>query len=129
MEFVGRTVKKEVKGVGIISGTVKSFDSSSGFVEIVYEDGNSEELESSDVASLVQGEPELVKVKRRGRKPKKRRRVERKHDTSGSPGNIDENLGVSMLNDSELRGVSDEGVSSRKPGGGKWGRREFDFGN
>lgn len=114
MEFVGKTVKKEIKGVGIILGTVKSFDSSSGFVEIVYEDGNSEELESSDVASLVQGETELVRVKRRGRKPKKRRRVERKHDTCGSPGNIGENLGVSMLNNSEFRGVSDEDVSARR---------------
>lgn len=113
MEFVGKTVKKEVEGVGIISGTVKSYDSSSGFVEIVCEDGNSEELESSDVASLLQGEPELEKVKRRvGRKPKKRRRVERKDETSGSSGNTSENLVIPMPNDTEFRGVLDESVSA-----------------
>ncbi|KAL9296222.1 hypothetical protein ACSQ67_022118 [Phaseolus vulgaris] len=81
MEFVGKTVKKEVKGVGIVSGTVKSYDPSSGFFEILYEQGDSEELESSDVASLLQLQPESAKAKPRvGRKPKKRRRVERQGD-------------------------------------------------
>ncbi|KAG4191884.1 hypothetical protein ERO13_A07G122450v2 [Gossypium hirsutum] len=53
MEFVGKSVKKEFKGFGLHSGTVNSFDSSSGFFEIVYEDGDSEELDFHQVASLV----------------------------------------------------------------------------
>ncbi|KAF7833689.1 DDT domain-containing protein PTM [Senna tora] len=114
MEFVGRTVKKEVQGVGIVTGVVKSYDSASGFVEIVYEGGNLEELESSEVAALIQGdERELVKVKRPvGRKPKKRRRVDRKDETSASPGNSSENLVISMPDNSEFGGVLDDGVSA-----------------
>ncbi|XP_047159025.1 DDT domain-containing protein PTM isoform X2 [Vigna umbellata] len=115
MEFVGKTVKKEVKGFGIISGTVKSYDSASGFLEIVYEDGDSEELESSDVASLLQFQPESVKAKPRvGRKPKKRCRVERKRDVGAGSGNVRENL---VAEGSGFRGVLDGDVSSGSGGG------------
>ncbi|CAJ1933948.1 unnamed protein product [Sphenostylis stenocarpa] len=114
MEFVGRTVRKEVKGVGFISGTVKSYDPSSGFFEIVYEDGDSEELESSDATSLLQFQPESVKAKPRvGRKPKKRRRFERKSDAGTCPGNVSENL---VGEGSDIRGVLDEDVSSASGG-------------
>jgi len=110
MEFVGKTVKKEVKGFGFISGTVKSYDPASGFFEILYEDGDSEEMESSDVASLLQFQPEVAKAKPRvGRKPKKRRRVERKRDAGAGSGNVRENL---VAEGSDFRGVLDEGVSS-----------------
>ncbi|XP_057456747.1 DDT domain-containing protein PTM isoform X2 [Lotus japonicus] len=87
MEFVGKTVKKEVKGVGTVSGTVKSFDPSTGFVEIAYENGHSEKLEFSDVAPLLEFQPEVGKVKPKvGRKPKKRRRVERKQRQGATTG-------------------------------------------
>ncbi|KAJ1420637.1 Zinc finger, PHD-type [Sesbania bispinosa] len=93
MEFVGKSVKKEVKGAGIVSGTVKSYDPSSGFFEILYEDGDSEELESSDVASLLEFQPELAKAKPRvGRKPKKRRRVERKRETTTVSDNLNKSV-------------------------------------
>ncbi|KAK7312181.1 hypothetical protein VNO77_35862 [Canavalia gladiata] len=101
MEFVGKTVKKEVNGVGLVSGIVKSYDPSSGFLEILYEDGDSQELESSEVASLLQFQHHLAKPKPRvGRKPKKRRRVERK---PGS-GNVPENM---VPEGSDCRGVLD----------------------
>ncbi|XP_061362433.1 DDT domain-containing protein PTM [Gastrolobium bilobum] len=109
MEFVGKTVKKEVKGFGVISGTVKSYDPSSGFVEILYEDGDSEELESSEVASILEFQPELAKAKSRvGRKPKKRRRVDRKFETGAASGNVRENLGAEG---SEFRGILYENAS------------------
>lgn len=98
-----------MKGVGFVSGTVKSYDPASGFFEIVYEDGDSEELESSDVASLLQLQPESVKVKPRvGRKPKKRRRVERKRDSGAGLGNVSEN---SVPEGSDFGGVLDGNVS------------------
>ncbi|KAL5831783.1 hypothetical protein ACOSQ4_017137 [Xanthoceras sorbifolium] len=85
MEFVGRTVKKEFHGVGVFTGVVHSYDESSKFFEIVYEDGDSEEMDLSEVASLLdkdrvwkENESDPVHVKPRlGRKPKKRPRVER----------------------------------------------------
>ncbi|XP_027360332.1 DDT domain-containing protein PTM isoform X2 [Abrus precatorius] len=110
MEFVGKSVKKEVKGVGVISGTVKSYDPSSGFFEILYQDGVSEELEASDVASLIQFQPHLAKAKPRvGRKPKKRRRLERKREIEAASGNVSENL---VAEGSEFRGVLDANASA-----------------
>ncbi|XP_027163771.1 DDT domain-containing protein PTM [Coffea eugenioides] len=53
MDYVGRRVKKEFQGYGIFGGTVRSFDSSRGYYRIEYEDGDSEELEMSDMASLL----------------------------------------------------------------------------
>ncbi|KAH1158356.1 hypothetical protein AAZX31_11G094000 [Glycine max] len=115
MEFVGKTVRKEVKGVGFITGTVKSYDPSSGFFEIVYDDGDSEELESSQVASLLQFQPGSVKAKPRvGRKPKKRRRrVEQKPDAEASSGNVGDNL---VEEGSAFRGDLDGNVSSASGG-------------
>ncbi|KAK8655162.1 hypothetical protein V6N13_107752 [Hibiscus sabdariffa] len=91
MEFVGKCVKKEFKGCGLRSGTVNSFDSSSGVFEILYEDGHSEELDFHQVASLVMAdasnptfdprsnpELEVVREKPRVGRPRKRRRAERK---------------------------------------------------
>nr|KYP68059.1 Nucleosome-remodeling factor subunit NURF301 family [Cajanus cajan] len=107
MEFVGKAVRKEVKGVGFVSGTVKSYEPSSGFFEIVYEDGDSEELESSDVAALLQSQPETVKAKPRvGRKPKKRRRVERRRDSGAVSGcgGFERALDVGIGNGGNLMG-------------------------
>ncbi|KAL3529989.1 hypothetical protein ACH5RR_009311 [Cinchona calisaya] len=53
MEYVERKVKKEFQGYGIFTGTVRSYDSRSGYFRIEYEDGDSEELELSEMASLL----------------------------------------------------------------------------
>ncbi|XP_045825371.1 DDT domain-containing protein PTM [Trifolium pratense] len=93
MEFVGKTVRKEVNGVGILTGTVKSYDSSSGLLEILFEGGHCEEMEVSEVASLLEIQPELTEVKVQvGRKPKKRRRVELSGETTSSSGNVSDDL-------------------------------------
>ncbi|KAL9458652.1 hypothetical protein AB3S75_007506 [Citrus x aurantiifolia] len=93
MEFVGRKVKKEFRGFGVFTGTIQSYDESSKFYEIAYEDGDLEEVDVSEVASLLESdrggkvgevEAEPVHVKPRlGRKPKKRRRLEGKRGESG----------------------------------------------
>lgn len=111
MEFVGRTVKKDFKGFGVFAGTVRSYDASSGLYEIVYAGGDSEELDYSQLASVFQakqGEEEEAEVEaqasqdlaqekpRLGRKPKKRRRFERKHEVRGGSGN---NASVNFVTD------------------------------
>ncbi|KAF5730840.1 DNA binding zinc ion binding DNA binding putative isoform 3 [Tripterygium wilfordii] len=110
MEYVGKTLKKEFAGFGVFSGIVKSYDSASGLFEIVYEDGDSEELELAEMASLLGVAPSLAQAQeaveyrgRLGRKSKKRRRVELgKGVTSESGnsqlcGNVDLNGGVGAL--------------------------------
>lgn len=100
MEFVGRSVRKQFKGLGNFTGTVKSYSPSSGFFHVVYEDGGSEELDFAEVSLLLAAasaaEPDLVQVKpgRPGRKPKKRRRTDTKRQIPGNsagdtPGIID----------------------------------------
>ncbi|XP_040363122.1 DDT domain-containing protein PTM [Rosa chinensis] len=66
MEFVGRSVRKELKGV---VGTVKSYSASSGFFQVLFEDGNSEQLDSAQLSLLLLADPAPA------RKPKKRRRT------------------------------------------------------
>ncbi|KAJ0084474.1 hypothetical protein Patl1_29477 [Pistacia atlantica] len=104
MEFIGRTLKKEFQGFGVFTGTIQSYDESSKYFEIVYEDGDSEELDFSEVVSLLENDKVKVseeglahvKPSRGGRKPKKRRRMERKR---GESGKSDETLGKVDLND------------------------------
>ncbi|KAL3611280.1 hypothetical protein D5086_002300 [Populus alba] len=99
MEFVGKSVKKKFKGFGVFKGTVKSYDPSSGFFEVKYEDGDFEKLGFSDVASLVGEDKEAAVAAaavvgpvdpkpRLGRKPKKRRRADpKKLESGGESGN------------------------------------------
>jgi len=96
MEFVGKSVNKKFNGFGVFKGYVKSYDESSGFFEIKYEDGDFEELDFSKVASLLEEEKEAAGVSaagpvdpkpRLGRKLKKRRRAEPKKPESGESGN------------------------------------------
>ncbi|KAG9443638.1 hypothetical protein H6P81_014978 [Aristolochia fimbriata] len=80
MELVGKAVKKDFEGFGIFTGFVHSYDPGSGFYKIVYEDGDSEEMEYDELAVILGGTVEncnqdVVREKRRGRKPKKRRRI------------------------------------------------------
>ncbi|KAF3794718.1 DDT domain-containing protein [Nymphaea thermarum] len=70
MEFVGKAVRKKFRGFGVFAGVIESYDPSTGFFRVVYEDGDSEELELSEIASVLQEEG-----RSRGRPPKKRRRV------------------------------------------------------
>ncbi|KAK3005003.1 hypothetical protein RJ639_016120, partial [Escallonia herrerae] len=88
MEYVGRTLRKEFKGFGIYSGTVNSYDSSTRLFKIAYEDGDSEELEFSEVISLLEGERMVVDQSKRpartGRKPKKRRKVQIQRDSGNN---------------------------------------------
>ncbi|XP_021998585.1 DDT domain-containing protein PTM [Helianthus annuus] len=83
MEFVGRTVRKEFEGFGVFSGVVKSYDSESGLFEIGYDDGDSEEIDLSELTvALVDADgvrtvdqSSYLKPSRVGRRPKKRSRV------------------------------------------------------
>ena len=124
MEFVGRPVKKEFQGFGIFKGLVKSFDPESGFFEILYEDGDSEELEWSELALLLEGEVvdpglvELTQKPRVGRKPKKRRRVEIKLEISENSGRTSEHSDNLNGGLSETLGNSGEGVGKYGVNGG-----------
>lgn len=77
-DFVGRRVKKEVEGVGTLSGTVKSYNSGTGGFEIVYDSGDSEALDLSQLNCLLnesqeqQQQREPVPSSTVGRKPKKK---------------------------------------------------------
>ncbi|KAF2287418.1 hypothetical protein GH714_039857 [Hevea brasiliensis] len=86
MEFLGKIVQKDFKGHGVFSGVVQSYDASSGLFEVVYEDGDSEELDFSEVASLLkrkEADPAAHR-QRVGRRPKKRLRIEpRKREDGG----------------------------------------------
>ncbi|XP_041998604.1 DDT domain-containing protein PTM [Salvia splendens] len=78
MEYVGRQVKKKFKGHGTFLGLVKAYDAETGFLKIVYDDGDSEELELTEVSSLLmpaEPQPSGSSAGRPGRKPKKRRRI------------------------------------------------------
>ncbi|KAK4790845.1 hypothetical protein SAY86_031258 [Trapa natans] len=77
MEFVGRTLRKEFRGFGTFSGTVESYDASSKFFKVVYEDGDSEELELSELAPLFQKMP-------RGRRRRGMARARQGNACSGS---------------------------------------------
>ncbi|KAL3828221.1 hypothetical protein ACJIZ3_017023 [Penstemon smallii] len=70
MEYVGRRVKKRFQGHGTFSGSVQSYEPATGLFKIVYDDDVSEELELSDLHSLLN-----FSASKPGRKPKKRRRT------------------------------------------------------
>lgn len=108
MEFVGRTVRKEFKGFGVFSGVVKSYDSSSGFFEIGYEDDDSEEIDFSELAALLEVDGVLMdhspsqlgkKSSRARRRPKKRRRV---LGSSNSEGELTNEVNISEKSTKKL---------------------------
>ncbi|KAF5186897.1 Ddt domain-containing protein ptm [Thalictrum thalictroides] len=82
MELVGKTVKKEFLGLGIIKGIVKSYDPINQFFEILYEDGDSEELDCNEIVSILEGnvegisfgEKKIQEGRIEGSRPKKKRR-------------------------------------------------------
>lgn len=97
MEYVGRRVKKEFQGHGTFFGLVQAYEAATGFFKIVYDDGDSEELELKEVSSLLaSAEPPLPPPQplescagKLGRKPKKRRRIA----VEGTDGSISANDG------------------------------------
>ncbi|KAG5577610.1 hypothetical protein H5410_057744 [Solanum commersonii] len=115
-DFVGRTVSKEVQGVGTFSGTVKSYNSGTGFFEIVYDSGDSEVLDLSQLNCLLNGshphehqqQQEPVPSSTVGRKPKKRQRLDKEKNHSGNDDVADE---MNYENSSELN------LNLRKGGG------------
>lgn len=58
MDFVGKTIKKEPKGIGIVN----SYNPSVNLFELCFEDGSSEHLELSKITPLVFGGEEMGKV-------------------------------------------------------------------
>lgn len=54
MELVGKAVKKTFQGLGTFAGIVDSYDHSSGFYKVLYEDGDSEDLERGEVISILE---------------------------------------------------------------------------
>ncbi|KAJ0978019.1 hypothetical protein J5N97_013493 [Dioscorea zingiberensis] len=81
MELVGRAVKKEFPGFGTFTGVVESYDSTAGYFRIQYEDGDSEEVDFEEIVEILRGMGEPLPVghmrrSARGRRPKKRRRIE-----------------------------------------------------
>ncbi|KAJ7964054.1 DDT domain-containing protein PTM-like [Quillaja saponaria] len=110
MEFVGKIVKKEFKGIGILSGIVKSYNPSSGLLEIVYEDGDAAELDSTQVASLVECKQGLEEKEKPlfGRKPKKRSRMDKHYEMSGISGNLGQNSVNSSIMDTKFGGHLDD---------------------
>ncbi|RWW72629.1 hypothetical protein BHE74_00019554 [Ensete ventricosum] len=53
MELVGRAVKKRFPGFGTFSGVVKSYDPCAGYFKVLYEDGDSEEVDYGEIASIL----------------------------------------------------------------------------
>lgn len=93
MELVGRTVRKRFPGFGIFEGLVESYDPSVGYFKVVYEDGDSEEVDFGEIALMLtemgESSPLLegqVRRSNRGRRPKKRRRREPDRAALGGSG-------------------------------------------
>ncbi|XP_058199224.1 DDT domain-containing protein PTM [Rhododendron vialii] len=113
-ELVGKTVKKEFKGFGFFNGVVSSFDPSTGLFEIVYDDGDSEELEFQEISSLLENGSGSILDNHQStcaaadvtkRKPRKRRRV---GDDSGTIINSHSNL---VMGISSGEGLKEDTIS------------------
>ncbi|CAN4120975.1 unnamed protein product [Withania somnifera] len=115
-DYIGRRVNKEVKGVG----TVKSYNSGTGVFEIVYDAGDSEALNLSQLICLLNGLPlhnqqQLISTSTDGRKPPKRQRIEiqkvQEDEDKNNSGNNAVAVEMNYENSSELN------LNSRKGGG------------
>lgn len=73
---MGRRVKKRFQGHGTFFGSVKAYEPATGFFKIVYDDGDSEELELMEISALlVSGETlPLPPSESSAENPQKRRR-------------------------------------------------------
>lgn len=125
-DFVGRRVKKEVEGVGTLSGTVKSYNSGTGGFEIVYDSGDSEALDLSQLNCLLnesqeqQQQREPVPSSTVGRKPKKRQRLAepklQEYEDKNHSGNDDVAMEINYENCSELNLNLNKGVDNLNNG-------------
>ncbi|TKW36321.1 hypothetical protein SEVIR_2G433200v4 [Setaria viridis] len=86
--LVGRAVRKAFPGFGTYAGVVESYDADAGYFRVLYEDGDSEEVDADEMAEILVG-PAMPEALQRtpprdaaGRRPKKRRRGD---DESPSP--------------------------------------------
>ncbi|KAI3450013.1 hypothetical protein Pfo_006678 [Paulownia fortunei] len=142
MEYVGRRVKKEFQGHGTYFGLVQAYEPATGFFKIVYDDGDSEELDLSEVSSLLVSteppppQPSESSARKPGRKPKKRRRIVNKGidndnsviesgvcnnlvDRDGDYGEFDLNLNEGLdLNDDAFTYFSDDDDGGNEVGDG-----------
>ncbi|KAJ1292275.1 hypothetical protein BS78_02G379700 [Paspalum vaginatum] len=78
--LVGRAVRKAFPGFGTYSGVVESYDADAGYFRVLYEDGDSEEVDADEMARMLVG-PAMPQALQQtpprdaaGRRPKKRRR-------------------------------------------------------
>ncbi|CAO2837350.1 unnamed protein product [Amaranthus hypochondriacus] len=102
MEWVGKSVTKEFEGFGVFEGFIESYDSSSGFFKILYEDGDSEEADFSEVSRLISCSTVCNSIaenqkKKVGRKPKRPR-----NDQGKSSSDVDNLVIDNGLSNSEM---------------------------
>ena len=78
--LVGRAVRKAFPGFGTYAGVVETYDADAGYFRVLYEDGDSEEVDADEMAEILVG-PAMPEALQRtpprdaaGRRPKKRRR-------------------------------------------------------
>nr|CAB3458873.1 unnamed protein product [Digitaria exilis] len=79
--LVGRAVRKAFPGFGTYAGVVESYDADAGYFRVLYEDGDSEDVDADEMAGILVGPampPALQQTPPRDvsspRRPKKRRR-------------------------------------------------------
>lgn len=53
MDLIGTRIKKNFQGFGIYNGIIESFEPTTGFFKVLYEDGDSEDLEFSEIQSIL----------------------------------------------------------------------------
>uniref|UniRef100_A0A453AT65 Nucleosome-remodeling factor subunit BPTF n=1 Tax=Aegilops tauschii subsp. strangulata TaxID=200361 RepID=A0A453AT65_AEGTS len=77
-DLVGRAVRKAFPGFGSFSGVVESYDAEAGYFRVLYEDGDSEEIDADEMGSILVGAPMPPQPETpggsAGKRPKKRRR-------------------------------------------------------
>lgn len=77
-DLVGRAVRKAFPGFGVFSGVVESYDAEAGYFRVLYEDGDSEEIDGDEMGSILVGAPMPPQPETpggsAGKRPKKRRR-------------------------------------------------------
>jgi hypothetical protein len=76
--LVGRAVRKAFPGFGVFSGVVESYDAQAGYFRVLYEDGDSEEVDGDEMGAILVGAPMPPQPETpggsAGKRPKKRRR-------------------------------------------------------
>ncbi|OEL33383.1 DDT domain-containing protein PTM [Dichanthelium oligosanthes] len=89
--LVGRAVRKMFPGFGAYAGVVESYDADAGYFRVLYEDGDSEEVDADEMAGILVG-PAMPEALQRtpprdaaGRRPKKRRRGDEESPSSTTP--------------------------------------------